>query len=97
MGSIEETRIAQLAESVGSNTRKLDQYFKSKNLPTPSFDVDGPVDFGIAATDGDVEEARVKAIEAAMELIDLLQGPMALLRPLWVSLHQQIQRRTKRC
>lgn len=85
-----DTRISQLAKLIYSNTTKLDQYLNSRNLPSPSFDVDGPVDFGISLADRHVEEARIEAIESGMELIDLLQGPVALIRPFGVHLSRKV-------
>jgi hypothetical protein len=79
-----KSRIAQLAELVLNNTITFDSYLKENGLPTPSFDVDAPDIFGISV---DVERARVQALEAAMELVDLLQGPIAPLRPLVSDIH----------
>ncbi|KAI9711576.1 MAG: hypothetical protein M1820_002141 [Bogoriella megaspora] len=64
-----------------SNTAKVDEYLRANDKPTPSFDVDAPVDFGIPEDELDIEDARRAAIEAALELQDLLQGATALLRP----------------
>ncbi|KAI9924704.1 hypothetical protein ASPWEDRAFT_172332 [Aspergillus wentii DTO 134E9] len=75
------SRITQLAQSVLANTTKLDQHQQNNNHPSPSFDATGPRDFGI--TDADVEKSRLDAIESATELIDLLQGPVAPLRPFY--------------
>lgn len=76
------SKLVQLAEAIINNTKTVDSYFKEHNLPTPSFDSDGPTDFGISSDAHDVETARIKVIEASWELADLLQGPMAFLRPL---------------
>ena len=75
------TRIAELAGLIASNTATVDDYLRSHNLPSPSFDVDGPVNLGIPAEAVEIESARVAAVEASMELQDLLQGPNTLLRP----------------
>ena len=76
MGS---TRIAELANLIQDNTIKVDAYLRSKALPPPSFDEDGPVDLGIES-----EEIR-KAVditrESSLELHDLLLGPGLSLRP----------------
>ncbi|KAK3310397.1 O-methyltransferase [Chaetomium strumarium] len=76
------SRIAQLAESVARNTKVLDSYLRDHNLPFPSFEADGPADFGISDDAPEVEKARTEAIDAAAELVDLLQGPWVILRPL---------------
>jgi predicted glycosyltransferase len=36
------TQISKLAEIISSNTAMVDEYFKSKTLPPPSFNIDGP-------------------------------------------------------
>lgn len=75
------TRIAELAAIVSTNTTKIDDYLISHNLPSPSFDVDHPADLGIPLEAIDIDDARRAALEASMELQDLLQGPTSLLRP----------------
>ncbi|KAK4242367.1 O-methyltransferase [Achaetomium macrosporum] len=83
------SRIVQLAESVARNTKVLNSYLRDHKLPLPSFEADGPVDLGISADAPHVEQARTEAIEAAAELVDLLQGPWVALRPITsgISLH----------
>lgn len=74
-------KIIELAERVLEKTKIVDSYFKEHGLPEPSFASDGPSDFGIKASDAHINEARMRAVEAAKELSDLLQGPMTFLRP----------------
>ncbi|KAM0797379.1 O-methyltransferase [Usnea florida] len=83
------TRIAQLAALISSNTAKVDLYLKSQGLPPPSFDVDAPNDLGIPPQATDIDDARKAALEASIELQDLLQGSTSLLRPVFngTSLH----------
>ena len=73
------TRIVELAVSVQQNTAKIDEYLQRKGLPCPSFDEDGPVDFGIE--DEEVKKAREVALEASLELHELLLGPLLSIRP----------------
>ena len=73
------TRIADLAAQIQENTAKVDQYLRGKGLPSPSFDVDGPVDFKIE--DEDVQRAHEKALDSSLELHQLLLGPAMCLRP----------------
>ncbi|MCJ1353124.1 MAG: hypothetical protein MMC33_003109 [Icmadophila ericetorum] len=75
------TRIVQLANSIAANTALVDNYFRANDLPTPSFSLGGPVDFGLAKKAPHVESARIAAIEASIELQELLTGPIQLLRP----------------
>lgn len=73
------TRIADLAAQIQENTAKVDKYLRSNGLPSPSFDEDGPVDFRIE--DEDVQNARETALDASLELHQLLLGPAMCLRP----------------
>lgn len=76
MGS---TRIAELVNLIQDNTMKVDVYLRSKGLPSPSFDQDGPVDLGVESEEirKDVDVTR----ESSLELHDLLLGPGLSLRP----------------
>ncbi|KAI9687146.1 MAG: hypothetical protein M1822_002557 [Bathelium mastoideum] len=74
------TRIAELANLVQANTLKVDDWLQRHHLPSPSFDEDGPVDFKISSPE--VQDARNAAIEASIELQDLLAGPSNLVRPI---------------
>ena len=73
------SKILELANIIQTNTAKLDAYLHENHLPSPSFDEDGPIDFGIKSPDA--EGARTAAIEAGMELNDLLLGPTMNIRP----------------
>ena len=73
------SRIIELATLVQTNTAKVDSYLREHNLPFPSFDEDGPVDFRIESDD--IQNARTAAMEASLELHDLLLGPSMCLRP----------------
>ena len=73
--------IARLARLIVDNTTLLDNHLQAHNIPQPSFHEDGPVGFGSLGEHPEVEEARKKALEACLELSDLLQGPLALLLP----------------
>ena len=74
--------ISYLAETISINTAKVDSYLQLDSLPQPSFAVDGPTRLLPSDADApDIEEARTKAIEASIELQQLLQGPRSLLTP----------------
>lgn len=75
-----DSRIVELAKSILVNTNEVDAYLTSNRLPQPSFSIDGPIEFGTNSPD--VNRARISAIEATMELQDLLLGPTMLLRPI---------------
>ena len=81
------SRITELAALVQANTAKVDGCLRERHLPFPSFDEDGPVDFKIESKE--IEKARTAAMEASLELHDLLLGPSMCLRP--VVCHSQDQ------
>ena len=74
------SRMTQLAARISENTAKVDAYLRSRGLPSPSFDEDGPVDFGIQ--DEAIKKAQEEVIHYSMELQNLLQGPSQFYRPL---------------
>ena len=80
------SRIAQLSGLIAVNVAKLEGYLNENNLPFPSFDVDGPVKINYSSDAPEIEAARTAAVEASIELHDLLQGPILALRPM-VSSH----------
>ena len=71
--------ISDLVAQISKNSSKVENYLHSNNLPMPSFLPDGPTNMAIS--EKDAEDARVAAISASMELLDLLQGPKSCLRP----------------
>lgn len=75
----EQSSITELAASIRENVAKVEQYLRANELPLPSFLPDGPV--SMVMKPKHVEDARIAAIGASMELLDLLQGPVACLRP----------------
>ncbi|CAG8957850.1 hypothetical protein HYFRA_00000190 [Hymenoscyphus fraxineus] len=74
-------RITELASIISLNTAKVDEYLEKHNKPTPSFNINAPLDLGIPPEAPEIEAARKKALAASIELQDLLQGPTACLRP----------------
>ncbi|KAL8710084.1 MAG: hypothetical protein Q9225_007362 [Loekoesia sp. 1 TL-2023] len=79
MSTSSQSKIVQLAKQILENTSRLDEYLQQKNLPSPSFDEDGPVDFGIESEE--IEKAREVALDSSLELYNLLLGPALCLRP----------------
>ena len=75
-----DSRIVELAKQILINVNDVNEFLEANSLAQPSFHVDGPVDFNIKSAD--VEASRMAAIEATMELQDLLLGPTMLLRPI---------------
>lgn len=73
------SRILSLATLILEKTEIVNGYLKATNSPQPSFDADGPIDLTVASSEA--EGARMTCIGASMELQDLMQGPIACLRP----------------
>ena len=67
-----------LSNLIQTNTAKIDNWLAEHHLPTPSFDKDGPVDFGIDVPE--IQQARMIVMESSLELHDLLAGPAMYLR-----------------
>ena len=66
------SRIAGLGALFQANAAKVDSYLREHNLPFPFFEEDGPTDLKIESER--IQEARTIAIEASLELHDLLLG-----------------------
>ncbi|KAI0465722.1 S-adenosyl-L-methionine-dependent methyltransferase [Xylaria cf. heliscus] len=69
------SRISELANRIAENTAKLDSYLLRNNLPSPSFDIDGPRDTLIPKNEVDLESSRVAIIDDTLELRRLVLGP----------------------
>lgn len=69
------SRIVELSTRIATNTAKVDEYLTSHDLPTPSFDVDGPLQSMIPKDDVELEAARVAIIDDTLELRRLVLGP----------------------
>ncbi|KAF2107708.1 putative O-methyltransferase [Lophiotrema nucula] len=73
-------RIVELAQIIASRTDELKEHLTSNDLPEPSFSPEGPIDaFGSATSD--VQQAKNSVVEAAIELRQLLEGPVRSLLP----------------
>ena len=71
--------ILELAALITRHTTTVNNHLQANGLPQPSFEIDGPTDLKMKSAHA--EDARLAAIGAAIELTDLLQGPVACLRP----------------
>ncbi|KAK2772300.1 hypothetical protein FQN53_004663 [Emmonsiellopsis sp. PD_33] len=74
------SRIVQLAQLISSNTSFIDEHIRGSGLAEPSFALDGPVE-PIQTETAELKDAKNDVIEAAIELRQLLEGPMKLLLP----------------
>ncbi|KAF2176460.1 putative O-methyltransferase [Zopfia rhizophila CBS 207.26] len=75
-----DSRIIQLAQLIASQTSRIDDHIRDNNLAQPSFDAMAPIE-PIQHSTPEVERARTDVIEAAIELRQLLEGPVKLLLP----------------
>ena len=83
------TRISELAAIIADQTAIVDDYLKCQNLPTLSFDVNGPAKVPIPNHEIDIIAAQAKVIASTQELHDLMKGPTELLLGASVTLHQR--------
>ena len=82
-------RITELSGSIAENSRIVTDYLASKNLPAPSFDVDGLTELSISPVDKEAFAARSNLIAATKELHDLVLGPKEALRHLSWDVHMK--------
>jgi hypothetical protein len=75
-------RITEISGSIAENSKTITNYLTFKNLPTPSFDVDGLTELQISPADKEAFAARSNLISAMKELHDLVLGPKEALRHL---------------
>ncbi|KAL8792396.1 MAG: hypothetical protein Q9195_005010 [Heterodermia aff. obscurata] len=74
--------ITDLAASISRNTQIVHDYFVAKNLPLPSFDVNGPQAITIPPEEKEVTDARKQLLSDTQALQHLTMGPVDLLRSL---------------
>ncbi len=85
------SRITELASTIAENTAIVDQYLAAKNLPTPSFDVDGPAVIPIPPHETHVLAAQDNVIACTQELHNLMKGPTEMLMGIGVSLQESLR------
>jgi hypothetical protein len=74
-------RLIELAQTISRETNTLDKYLREHRCPSPSFDVDAPLDF--PSLPDDIQKTRQMIIECTQELRDLVVGPTETIR--WMS------------
>jgi hypothetical protein len=74
----QSTRITELANIISDSTTIVNDYFESRGLPTPSFDVSGPSRIDFPPQEKQIADARMRVLEATDELHRLMQGPTAM-------------------
>jgi hypothetical protein len=76
----QNTRILALSQIIASQTALINKHLQDNNHPEPSFAADAPIE-PIRETTPEVEKAKNAVIEAAIELRQLLEGPVKALVP----------------
>lgn len=76
--TLPDSQIISLAKIISSETQKLEHYYKSQGIPTPSFEADAPGD--LPKLPADVQRSRMAVIFAADELSTLVRGPRESVR-----------------
>ena len=66
-------RIVELTQKIQYSTVIIDDHFTTNGLPTPSFDVETPLEIDLPSA---VKEHRQAVLEATEELHMLMLGPM---------------------
>lgn len=80
-----KTRITELATIIADKTAVVDEYMKSRQLPSLSFEPDGPANIPIPPEEIEVIAAQNAVISSTQELHDLMKGPTEMLMGLCVS------------
>ncbi|GAB1200381.1 hypothetical protein APSETT444_009752 [Aspergillus pseudonomiae] len=75
--------IEDLASTISQSTQALTQALRHQGLNMPTFSPDSPVT--IARQTPEIVRAKAAAINACLELLDLLQGPLTCILPLAIS------------
>ena len=73
------SRISELASTISANTSIVENYFQSRSLPLPSYNVDGPPSVAIPPSEKAVSAAHAAVLGATAELHNLMLGPKAML------------------
>ncbi|KAF2734829.1 putative O-methyltransferase [Polyplosphaeria fusca] len=74
------SRILHLAQIIAAQTALVDEHISNSGVAAPSFEADAPIE-PIQKSNAEVERARVSAVEASIELRQLLEGPIKLILP----------------
>lgn len=75
------SRIRELADIIQTNTAKVDHHLSSHGIPTPSFDVETPLEMDLP---NDIAACRLAVLDATDELHSLMLGPVGTVNRLRV-------------
>lgn len=88
-------RLTDLARTILQQTSLIENHFNANNFPLPSFDEHSQPELSLPSPE--LQQARQEAVEAAVELQDLLMGPAMQLRPVLNAVRIYIESRTSPC
>ncbi|KAI1318231.1 O-methyltransferase-like protein [Xylariaceae sp. FL0255] len=71
--------ITELASSIASNTKIVNDYYVAHGLPLPSFDINSPTTIAIPSSEKEVAAAHAHAIADSFSLHNVLKGPNEML------------------
>lgn len=78
----QEAEVISLAKTITQSTESLCRLLTEHGLPMPSLDTTPQSTFSPQASTAEIATAKAKAINACMELLDRLQGPLTCMLPL---------------
>jgi hypothetical protein len=77
--------LTKLAESILANSKVIESFLFTNNLPQPSFDANGPKNFPVGVEHTEIYNARNALVDATKELRDLVIGPRDTLN--WMAIN----------
>ncbi|KAI4211975.1 MAG: hypothetical protein LQ351_005315 [Letrouitia transgressa] len=80
MAALEICSLVDISERISSNTKFLQHFLKTNNLPTPSFQVDTPTEFPNPENERTVDLIRETLLADTRSLFDLIIGPVDRLK-----------------
>ena len=80
--NVASNHITELSGKIAENSKIITDYLVARNLPAPSFNVDGLTELAISPADKKAFAARSNLIATTKELHDLILGPKESLRHL---------------
>lgn len=68
--------LTEFASTIAANAQLIDEFMTSKNIPKPSFALDGPPGFPVPPNVAHIHQARESLLDAARQLTSLALGPV---------------------
>jgi hypothetical protein len=70
------SKLQTLSKTISDGTQEVDAFLKQNNLPSPSFEPDGPSDLQLSP---ELQMTAMKVVSAAMEIQGLLSRPQEMM------------------